>query len=1229
MFILTLLDSRSRRKGIRPDLDKTGRQVKIRSVLSLAADEISPLLAFMRASLVIALTALSATAADLVVPGSANIFGAGHVTAPNPGGRGNGQLPPVYSFDPSQDLVLTFSSVTGTVRIDNNEHPAYTNGPDGGSLFQRTEVRSYGGNSGVIHRERTMFLVGVFLDDTEPPDPAPPTLDFSPTGITDTFPALAPQLRQVFFVGDGLTGAGCIQQFIVPTGATRLFLGFADSWDFSTGTITGYPGWYDDDDGFLQATFSITQGPVYPVDRSWTSLGPEGGRINVLAMDPAAPQTIFAGTSAGVFKSIVGGLSWNLANTGLSVTNVTTLAMDPTAPQTIFAGTSGGVFKSTDAGSTWSPASAGLPPLSVSVLVVDPVSARNLYAGMGNEIYRSTDGGISWASIYRLSNASSVTALAIGAAAPPTLYAGTSNSGVFKSADGGTTWSPVNTGIQGGGAVSVLVTDPRAPQTVYAGTMHGLYRPGGVYKSTDGGTTWKAVNTGLTGTDVKTLVIDPTATQILYAGTEIDGIFRSADGGSNWTPVNMCLADKNVNALIIDTGSPQILYAGTPGGVWGYSMAPTTSTDLDLGAGGAAQARTIGSNEAAQAGYAKVETKSGAVPYGTAVFSFKENGVTVSEAGVPASPPTTQARLFIDYRSGVPGVAGRSDAGTVDIDTGIAIVNYGSATANITYTLRNVMDATISGGHGVLAAGAHFARFIEHLNEVAPDFNLPPDFPTTTGFGTLEISSNQPLSIVALREIINQRHEALFTTTPIADLSQPPATDPIYFPQFVDGGGYTTALVLLNTSNAVEAGTLQVFDDNGAPLAVNQVGGTTDSSFRYSIPVGGVFRFQTDGFPASVKAGWVLLTPDAGTSTPVGAGVFSYGSGGILVSESGIPAAVSTTHARVYVDLSQGHDTGLAIANPANTSTNITISAYQADGVTPIGTSQGTIQLPGNGHSAKFATEFIAGLPAGLTGVLDIASATPFAALTLRSLNNERNDFLMTTLPVADADRTAPSPVVFPQIADGGGFVTEFILLNAGGSLRTTLSFFDNEGSQLAVGKGEGGGSLPMANAPVFSPLPKDYFSAQSVTLSTAMPGAVIRYTTDGSTPTETVGTVYTGPILVASSVTIQAVAYLPGWMTSPVSSGTYTIRGTVAAPVFSPFPKDYFSAQGVNLSTATPGAEIRYTTDGSTPTETVGTVYTGPILVASSVTIQAVAYLPGWTTSPVSSGSYIIWCPP
>ena len=279
----------------------------------------------------------------------------------------------------------------------------------------------------------------------------------------------------------------------------------------------------------------------------------------------------------------------------------------------------------------------------------------------------------------------------------------------------------------------------------------------------------------------------------------------------------------------------------------------------------------------------------------------------------------------------------------------------GSASANLTYTLRNIAGATISSGHGTLAAGAHFAKFIDQLKEVAPDFVLPANFQIATQFASLEISSDQPLSILALRMTTNQRNEVLFTTTPIADLTKPATSGAIFFPQFADGGGYTTSLVLLNTSNGIETGTLQILDDNGNPLVVNQVGGTTGSTFRYSIPTGGAVRFQTDGFPATTKVGWAQLTPDAGTSTPVGAGVFGYNPGNFLVTESGIPATVSTTHARIYVDLSGGHNTGLAIANPADTNASIAITAYQSDGVTGIGTSQGPLQIPANGHSARFA----------------------------------------------------------------------------------------------------------------------------------------------------------------------------------------------------------------------------------------------------------------------------------
>ncbi len=502
--------------------------------------------------------------------------------------------------------------------------------------------------------------------------------------------------------------------------------------------------------------------------------------------------------------------------------------------------------------------------------------------------------------------------------------------------------------------------------------------------------------------------------------------------------------DSGGNLFITDSNNYRIRKVAGGSGV---------SANLKQSAGGSATTSTAGINSTVQAGYAAATVNSGTAPYGTAVFSLKQNGVTVSEAGVPASPPTIAARIFIDYRSSVAAIPARISAGTIDIDTGIAVVNSGSAPANVTYTLRNMAGTTLAIGHGTLAAGAHFGKFIDQLNQVAPDFVLPANFQSTTQFASLEISSDKPLSILALRMTTNQRNEVLYTTTPIADLTQALTSNAIYFPQIADGGGETTSLILLNTSNAIETGTLQIFDDNGNPLVVNQAGGTSGSTFRYSIPNGGAIHFQTDGFPATVKTGWVQLTPDAGTSTPVGAGVFGYNPGNFLVSESGIPATVSTTHARIYVDLSGGHNTGLAVANPANTNASITITAFQSDGVTGIGTSQGPLQLSANGHSAHFANEFIAGLPAEFTGVLDIVSPTPFAALTLRSLNNERNDFLMATFPVADMTRNAPSPIVFPQIVDGGGFVTQFILIGAGGASSVTLNYYGEDGKPLAVGK--------------------------------------------------------------------------------------------------------------------------------------------------------------------------------
>jgi hypothetical protein len=284
-------------------------------------------------------------------------------------------------------------------------------------------------------------------------------------------------------------------------------------------------------------------------------------------------------------------------------------------------------------------------------------------------------------------------------------------------------------------------------------------------------------------------------------------------------------------------------------------------------------------------------------------------------------------------------------------------------------------------------------------------------------------------------------------------MSRASTTSPVYFPQLADGGGYTTALILSNTSGSPQTGTIAIFDNSGAALTVRPTNGVVGSTFSYTIPAGGAYILQTDGSPASARAGWARVTPAAGSTSPAGAGVFSYSPAGILVTESGVPSATATTRARLYVDKSKGHDTGIAIANPGSSAAPITLQMFEKNGTSSVGDGSALLNVPSNGHMAAFVGQLISGLPDGFTGVAELTSVTPFVPLTHRSLTNGRGDFLLTTFPVADATQLPPSPMVFPHIADGSGYSTQFIFISASGSASVGVNFIGDDGSPLDVGR--------------------------------------------------------------------------------------------------------------------------------------------------------------------------------
>ena len=167
-----------------------------------------------------------------------------------------------------------------------------------------------------------------------------------------------------------------------------------------------------------------------------------------------------------------------------------------------------------------------------------------------------------------------------------------------------------------------------------------------------------------------------------------------------------------------------------------------------------------------------------------------------------------------------------------------------------------------------------------------------------------------------------------------------------------------------------------------------------------------------------------------------------------------------------------------------------------------------------------------------------------------------------------------------------------------------------------------------MTPTPTFNPPGGTYTSQQSVSMYCALGGADIRYTTNGSEPTET-SNLYSSPISVAYTNTIKAKAFKTGYNPSQTSTSIYTINlPSVATPTFNPPGGTYSSAQSVSMYCALGGADIRYTTNGSEPTET-SSLYSSPVSITNTTTLKAKAFKTGYSPSTIATAIYSIVSPP
>ena len=165
-----------------------------------------------------------------------------------------------------------------------------------------------------------------------------------------------------------------------------------------------------------------------------------------------------------------------------------------------------------------------------------------------------------------------------------------------------------------------------------------------------------------------------------------------------------------------------------------------------------------------------------------------------------------------------------------------------------------------------------------------------------------------------------------------------------------------------------------------------------------------------------------------------------------------------------------------------------------------------------------------------------------------------------------------------------------------------------------------------VAMPPVPTPLPGSYGPPIVVTLSNASPGSETRYTLDGTEPDE-LSSLYTGPIAIAVSTTLRARSFRSGWTPSETLSAHYEVLAEqAAAPVLDPPGGTSLGARDVRITSDTPGASIRYTIDGSEPTDASPVLASGDVLrISVSTVLKAVAWNPGLLASPLTTASYVI----
>lgn len=361
--------------------------------------------------------------------------------------------------------------------------------------------------------------------------------------------------------------------------------------------------------GFAALLFVFANSPVVASDglvsfRQWETIGPSGGDVRAIEIDPRNKNHLFITTMdgqiygsydaggtwellanlhqpqlilddlivdardsnvlyiaghrhkrpGGFFKSVDGGRTWKEAKE-LKNESIHAMVQSSLDPDMLLIGTVTGVWISRDSGDTWSKFTSSTAPEKLDALAIDPRDTNTIYAGTWWRAYKTTDGGNSWRLVKDgMIDDSDVFAIDINPDNPDHIIA-SACSGIYQSFDQGEKWAKIQGIPSQSRRTRDIVQHPSRPGTVFAGTTEGFWM------TTNGGKSWKMTTDK--SLEINSIAVHPQEPNRVFIGTNNQGVMVSYDGGASFRPSNGNFSSRFTYNLVADVEKPNRLYAAT------------------------------------------------------------------------------------------------------------------------------------------------------------------------------------------------------------------------------------------------------------------------------------------------------------------------------------------------------------------------------------------------------------------------------------------------------------------------------------------------------------------------------------------------------------------------------------------------------------------------------------------------------------------------------------------